>query len=70
MVAMVIIMDKILMNISKCKKLLMDIWVRDGPWSTDQGISWPGARLLVNEQLKIFKMAAVAAVVDIVTICF
>ena len=42
----------------ECKKLLTDIRMRDGPWSTDNSISW---------QLKIFKMAAVAAIVDIVT---
>ena len=43
---------------SECEKLLTDIQMSDGPWSTDYGISW---------QLKIFKMAAVAAIVDIVT---
>ena len=42
----------------KCEKLLTDIRMRDGPWSTDHGISW---------QLQIIKMAAVAAIVDIVT---
>ena len=48
----------------KCRKygkLLTDIQMRDGPWLTDQSISW---------QLKIFKMAAVAAIVDIITKCF
>ena len=49
-------MDMILMKMSR--KLLTDIWMRDGPGSTDHGISC---------QLKIFKMAATAAIMDIVT---
>ena len=51
----------------KFEKLLMDIWVRDRTSSTDHGISWPGAKLHLSYQLKIFKMDAVAAIIDIVT---
>ena len=59
----------------KCEKLLMDIRVRDRPWSTDHSNRpwsadhsinwpWPGAKLQVSLQLKLFKMAAVVAIVD------
>ena len=51
----------------KCEKLLTDIRMKGRPWSTDHSISWPGAKLKVSKQLKIFKMAAVAVIVDIVT---
>ena len=54
----------------KCEKLLTDIQMRDRPWSTTHGISWPGAKLKVGYQQKIFKMAAVVAIMDIVTECF
>ena len=32
----------------KCEKLLLDIRMRDGLWSSDHDISWPGAKLQVN----------------------
>ena len=53
----------------KCEKLLTDIRMRDGSWSTDYSRSsrWANNRRSIED---LIKNAAAAAIVDIVTKCF